>query len=368
MRSLNVLIAPDSFKGSLSATSVAAAIADGWLSERPGDTVTIAPLADGGEGTVDAIEAAVPGSLRRDAGEVTGPDSRMVRGEWLQLPDGTAVVELAQSSGLPLMAELDPLGSSTFGLGQVIAAALDAGARRLVIGLGGSASTDAGAGALAALGLRTATGPLRRGGGALIEVSGIDRTGLRPSPQGGVVLLTDVRAPLLGEHGAAAVFGPQKGATAADISTLDAALTHFAGELGGPSDRPGSGAAGGTAYGFATAWNAAIEPGAEYISDLTNLAEKAAAADIVLTGEGRFDATSMTGKLVGHVIRVAARHATIGVIAGDVAVVPSTSDDRTIWSLSLVDLAGSTSAAMSETTRWLRHAGQAAARQLPSSM
>lgn len=367
MKSLNVLIAPDSFKGSLSATNAAGAIAEGWVSVRPGDIISIAPLADGGEGTVDAIQAAVPGAVRRDAGEVAGPDTRMVRGEWLQLPDGTAVVELAQSSGLPMMADLDALGASTFGLGQVIAAALDNGARRLIIGLGGSASTDAGAGALAALGLRSATGSLMNGGGALIQVSGVDRTHFRAAPEDGVKLLTDVRAPLLGAQGAAVVFSPQKGASEPDVRALEAALAHFADEFGGSPDAPGSGAAGGTAYGFATGWNAAIESGAEYVADLTNIAGRATSADIVLTGEGVFDNTSLMGKLVGHVIQVAARHATVGIIAGDVRVAPTTADGNTLWSLSLVELAGSTSAAMSEAARWLRQAGSAAALQLAPS-
>ncbi|CAN5190334.1 glycerate kinase [soil metagenome] len=364
MTSLKVLIAPDSFKGSLSATEVASAIAEGWLAVRPGDVISIAPLADGGEGTVDAIHSAVPGAVRRDAGEVRGPDSRPVRGEWLRLPDGTAVVELAQSSGLPLMAELDPLRASTFGLGQVIAAALDDGARRLIIGLGGSASTDAGTGALAALGLRSDTGSLDSGGGGLLDVSGVDSSLLRAAPEGGVVLLTDVRAPLLGNQGAAAVFGPQKGASEHDIDVLETALTHFADGFGGSPAAPGSGAAGGTAYGFATAWSATIEPGAEYISGLIDVVAKATEADIVLTGEGCFDATSLTGKLVGHVIRVAAGTATVGVIAGDVRLTPTTADGNTLWSLSLVQLAGSTSAAMSDAARWLRQAGESAARQL----
>ncbi|MBU1588354.1 MAG: glycerate kinase, partial [Actinobacteria bacterium] len=148
-----VVIAPDSFKGSLSAREVAEAIAAGWRAVRPDDELVLVPQADGGEGTLDAVEASVPGAVRCSAGSVTGPDGRPTPGEWLQLPDGTAVVELAQPSGLPLMRELDALGATTRGLGQVIRAALEAGATSLVIGLGGSASTDAAAGALAELGL-----------------------------------------------------------------------------------------------------------------------------------------------------------------------------------------------------------------------
>lgn len=361
---LRVLIAPDSFKDSITAFDAAAAIAAGWLSVRPADILSTVPLADGGEGTVDAIAAAVTGAERKDAGIVRGPDGRPLRGEWLRLPDGTAVVELAQSSGLPLMAKLDALGASTYGLGQVIAAALDSGARRLLIGLGGSASTDAGAGALAALGLVSASGSLESGGAALAAVEGVDRASLRSAPPGGVILLTDVRAPLLGPAGAAAVFGPQKGATPEQAVVLERALGRFAAEFSGSPTAPGCGAAGGTAYGFATAWDATIEPGAEYLSALSGLEQKAALADVVLTGEGRFDATSLTGKLVGHVISVAAGHAKIGVIAGDIAAAPVTALGQPIWSLSLVALAGSPSAAHDQAAHWLHEAGAMAAREL----
>jgi len=220
---MNIVIAPDSFKGSLGALEVARAIAAGWSSVRPGDSLTLIPQADGGEGTLDAVEASVPGAVRRDAGPVTGPDGRPTPGVWLALPDGTAVVELAQMSGIPLMERLDPLGASTVGLGEVIRHALGSGASRLVIGLGGSASTDGAAGALSALGLR-ADVSLSSGGGALGGLGRLDRSQLLAPPPGGVTLLTDVSAPLLGPAGAAAVFGPQKGATPGQVEELDAAL------------------------------------------------------------------------------------------------------------------------------------------------
>jgi glycerate kinase len=359
---LRVLVAPDSFKGSLPATEVARAIANGWSSVRPTDAVTILPLADGGEGTLDAIEASVPGSERRDAGPVAGPDGRPVRGEWLWLPDGTGVVELAQMCGLPLMLSPDALGSTTVGLGQVIRAAIDAGAKRLVIGLGGSASTDGGAGALAALGLIAVGGSLARGGAALKTIGTIDRSQLLPPPVGGVILLADVEAPLLGEAGAAALFGPQKGATGAEVSQLDAALSMFASRLGGAPGAPGAGAAGGAAYGFTAAWDAEICSGADYVAQVAGLASLARRADVVLTGEGRFDATSLGGKLVGRVIRTSANGSTrIGVIAGVVAMTPHTPDGTEIWSLALVDLSGSTESAMTEAVTWLRCAGATAA-------
>jgi len=282
---MKVVIAPDSFKGSLGASEVARAIAAGWESVRPADSLTLIPQADGGEGTLDAVEACVPGAVRRAAGLVTGPDGRSTPGAWLMLPDGTAVVELAQMCGIPLMDRLDPLGASTVGLGEVIRSALASGASRLVIGLGGSASTDGASGALAALGLR-ADASLTAGGGALGAIGVLDRSQLISPPPGGVTLLTDVSAPLLGPTGAAAVFGPQKGASSAEVAVLDSALAHFANLLGADPGRPGTGAAGGAAYGFAAAWGARIEPGADYLCALTGVPLAIVGADLLITGKG----------------------------------------------------------------------------------
>lgn len=357
-----VVIAPDSFKGTISATDAAASMAEGWLSVRPHDTVILIPQADGGEGTLDAVQAAVPGSTRRSAGVVTGPDGRPAPGEWLQLPDGTAVVELAQCSGLPLMASPDPMGATTRGLGEVIAAALDSGATRLVIGLGGSASTDGAAGALAALGLRLTDGagaPLPDGGAALADLALADRSGLVTPPAGGVAILTDVTSPLLGPTGAAAVFGPQKGADDVQVQYLDDALANFADVLGGDPDQPGAGAAGGSGFGFVSAWGATIEPGADYLADLTGLPDAIAHADILLTGEGQFDAQSREGKLVGQLLALAHAHdVTAGVIAGRVAA------ESGVWIASLTELAGSPEASMADPARWLRTAAAKAAAEL----
>jgi glycerate kinase len=361
---MRVVIAPDSFKGSLGARDVAAAIGAGWRSVRPADELTMLPQADGGEGTLDAIEAAVAGSLRHEVGPVTGPDGRPTPGRWLELPGRVAVVELAQMCGLPLMAALAPHAATTAGLGEVIRAALSAGVDRLVIGLGGSASTDGGAGALAALGLESGGGDgiLTGGGGPLSRLVSIDRSRLVAPPPGGVVLLTDVDAPLLGSRGAAAVFGPQKGATAADVATLDSALSHFAALLGSDPSVPGTGAAGGTAYGLVAAWGARIEPGADVLARLTGLPAAVAEADVVLTGEGRFDATSGTGKVVGELIRLAGGHGVaVGVVAGQMAEPAVSSTGAPLWSAALVDLAGSVEAAMEDPARWLRAAGAAAA-------
>ncbi len=367
--SLSLVIAPDSFKGSLAASEVAAALAAGWRSVRPGDAITLLPQADGGEGTLDAVEAAVPGAIRREVGLVTGPDGRPVPGVWLELPGRIAVVELAQMSGLPLMDTLDPLGATTYGLGEVIRAALGTGMERVVIGLGGSASTDGGAGALAALGLRQSNGAeLTLGGGPLAELTGLDRSGLLGPPAGGVVLLTDVDAPLLGPTGAASVFGPQKGASPAQVRLLDSALAHFAGLLGPGAAVPGAGAAGGSGYGFIAAWAAAVQPGADYLAGLSGLPAAIADADVLLTGEGRFDATSSSGKLVGQLIGLAeGNHARIGIVAGQITALPASSDGTPLWCAALVDLAGSVDAALATPARWLRDAGAAAAHALGGS-
>lgn len=357
---LSVVIAPDSFKGSLPAGAAASAIAEGWLQSRPGDAIALRPQADGGEGTLDAIQSAVPAAVRHRIQNVTGPDGRPTAGSWLELPDGVAVVELAESSGLPLMATPDALGATTYGLGEVIGAALSAGPRALVIALGGSASTDGGAGALQALGLRLlrADGTdIGRGGGALSEVHAAHRTRLAPPPPHGVTLLTDVTAPLLGPAGAARAFGPQKGAGPAEVHQLEASLTRLAEILGAGADTAGSGAAGGTAYGFMAAWGAKVEPGAPWIADLTGLAAAIKGADVVLTGEGRFDSTSLSGKVVSEVLLQAAG-SPVGIIAGSLAIEPPAG----AWAVSLTELAGTPAAAMADPERWLREAGRSAAR------
>lgn len=360
---LKVVIAPDSFKGSLPADRVADEIAAGWSSQRGGDTLVLLPQADGGEGTLDAVLRSVPGSRRRSAGPVTGPDGDPTPGEWVQLPDGTAVVELAQSSGLPLMSGPQPLTATTRGLGEVVAAALRNGATALWIGLGGSASTDGGAGALSALGLSLvdATGsPLRDGGAALRTLERVDARALLARPAGGVLLLSDVTAPLLGPDGAAAVFGPQKGATATDVAVLEAALAHFAevldGTFNGDRDRPGAGAAGGTGYGLSAVWGARIRPGWEHLADLSGIRRYIAEADVVITGEGRFDAQSLHGKVVGRILRAAS--APTAVIAGQIDADPG------CWNLSLTALASGVDAALADPATYLRAAGAAAARAL----
>lgn len=354
---LNVIIAPDSFKGSLPAQEAAAAIAAGWRELRPHDNPRLLPQADGGEGTLDAIEHVVVESRRHTVTSVTGPDGRPTAADWLELPGGIAVIELAQSSGLPLMAAPDALGATTRGLGEVIRAAMASGIRSLVIALGGSASTDGGAGALQSLGLRLLQSDgsiLPAGGGALERLRRIDDRDLIPPPPGGVTLLTDVTAPLLGPNGAANTFAPQKGAETDAVHALERGLSTWAAVLGADPAQPGAGAAGGTAYGLASAWGARIEPGAAWIGKVTGLADAVRSADVVITGEGRFDASSLTGKVVGHVLEM--EPSQVGVIAGSVAV-----QSGSCWSCSLAEISGSIGAAMSEPEKWLREAGRAAA-------
>ena len=361
MRSPQIIVAPDSFKGTLSALAVAEAIGAGWSAVRPGDNVMLLPQADGGEGSLDAIERSVAGAVRRSAGLVTGPDGRPTPGEWIELPGGVAVVELAQASGLPLMARLDALRASTRGMGEVILAALESGATSLVIALGGSASTDAGTGALTALGLRLLNSDgqeLTGGGGALANLSLVDSSALLSPPSGGVTLLTDVTAPLLGTQGCAAVFGPQKGASRDDVLTLDSALSLLHGLVGGDAVEPGAGAAGGTGYGFTALWGGRIVSGADHLATLTGLDLALESADALVTGEGRFDAQSLAGKVVGTVVERANRHGvTPFIIAGQVTL------KSDLWTASLTELSGSTAAAMGETARWLREAGAAAANE-----
>jgi glycerate kinase len=361
-----VVIAPDSFKGTATARDAAEAIARGWASVRPADEVLLAPQADGGEGTIDAVATADPDATVHTA-TVTGPDGRPVTARWLLRGSGEAVLELAESSGLPLMAAPDPLGATTRGLGELIDHALDAGATSITIGLGGSASTDGGAGALAALGMTLADASGRAlpdGGGALSRLERLDASALRQPPSGGVRLLTDVTAPLLGPTGAAAVFGPQKGAGPGDVAALEAALARFAELLGGDPGQPGTGAAGGAGYGFSAAWGATLVPGAPAIAALSGLAALAAGADVVISGEGRFDATSSGGKVVGHVLSLVPPTARAIVVAGTFVADPVLPDGRPAVAVALDRLAPSAADAQRDALHWLRIAGAHAAQQI----
>jgi glycerate kinase len=365
---MHVVIAPDSFKGSISAADAAAALAGGWRQVRPGDQLTLVPLADGGEGTLDVLAAAEPASRWHPA-EVSGPAGQRVAACWLELPGGVHVVELARASGLPLLASPDPMRAQTTGTGELVGRALDAGAHRILITLGGSASTDGGTGALSALGARftdAAGRALAAGGGARARLAAADLTGLRTPPPGGVACLTDVRAPLLGPAGAAAVFGPQKGADSRQVSALEDGLRRLAAVLGGNSSVPGAGAAGGTGYGFAAAWGAVITPGAAEICRAAGLLPALAAADLVITGEGRYDATSADGKVTGTVLAAAAAAGRpAALVAGELAVSPP---PGTAAALALAGLAGTPARARQQPSHWLRLAGWRLAQELPAAL
>ncbi|WP_051769158.1 glycerate kinase [Lentzea albidocapillata] len=288
---MRVLIAPDSFKGTIDAAGAAEAIAAGWRAVRPHDELRCLPLADGGEGTLAALTTA---GAELVPARVLDPAGRAIDAHWALKRDGTAVVELAAAAGLPLLGERAPLTASTFGFGQLLrAAAGHPGTRRIVAALGGSATTDGGAGALTALGamFRTTEGiPIASGGGGLTTIASADLSAL--VPPGDVVCLVDVDTPLLGPTGAAHRFAPQKGANADDVVLLEAGLARFADVLGGDRDAPGTGAAGGTAFGLATAWGARLVPGARFVADLAGLPAALGWADLLITGEGRLDEQS----------------------------------------------------------------------------
>jgi glycerate kinase len=351
---MRVIVAPDSFKGSIAAAAAAAAIAAGWRSARPADEVTELPLADGGEGTLDVLAAAQEG-CRWHTALVSGPASGQVAASWLELPGNVHVIELASAAGLTLLTPPQPMTAHSFGAGELIRHALDAGAKRVVIGLGGSACTDGGSGALAALGARfldAAGADLPRGGAALATLARVSLAGLRPPPPGGAECLTDVRAPLLGRDGAAVVFGPQKGASPSEVADLEQALARLASLAGGRPDEPGAGAAGGSGYGLAI-WGAQLRPGAAQIAEIAGLPAALAGADLVVTGEGTYDATSLAGKVAGTVLDLAARaNVQAAIVAGVLAARPG------VPAVELAALAGGRDAAGASAERWLQQAGR----------
>ena len=315
---MKIVIAPDAFKESLSAAEVALAIEAGFREVFPAAEICRLPVADGGEGTVDAMVAALGG--RRVAARVTGPLGEPVEAFYGLCGDGaTVVIEMAAASGLALVpsARRNPLLTTSFGTGELIRAALDAGARHLIVGIGGSATNDAGAGMLQALGAALLDGagrPLGRGGEALADLARIAVDGLDPRLAGcRIEVACDVDNPLTGERGASAVFGPQKGATPAMVQRLDANLAHFAAvlqrDLGvAVADVPGAGAAGGVGAALLGPLGARLRPGIEIVTGALGLEAAVADADLVITGEGRLDVQSLRGKAPLGVARIARRH------------------------------------------------------------
>jgi glycerate kinase len=358
--SLRVVIAPDSFKGTATAADVARALSEGWRDERPHDEVRAVPMADGGEGTLEAFAIADPLAARHVI-TVTGPDDRRVRAEWLLLDSGAAVVELASTSGITLLDDLRGQDSHTIGFGQAIRAALESGVHKLILAIGGSCSSDGGAGLLTALGARLLDQRGRdvaAGNRYLGDVAHIDLTGLRPPPAGGAVVISDVSNPLLGPRGAVSVFGEQKGLSGEVATEAEKRLQHFAQVLaeatGVDPQAEGAGAAGGAGFGL-LAWGARLCPGADAVGDALGLPAISAGAHVLITGEGRYDGQS-AGDKVPHYVSLLARaaKARVYLVAGVVEEAPVAFDA----SESLLTLAGSSAAAMSDPAHWLRIAGR----------
>ncbi|MDN4645307.1 glycerate kinase [Arthrobacter sp. PsM3] len=318
---MRIVIAPDKFKGSLSAPDVARHLAAGLQAATGSNLdVLLIPVADGGEGTLDA---AVGSGFTRRSAVVSGPTGQPVTADFA-VRGREAVIEMAAASGLALLPGAGPdsasaTGATSLGTGELIRAALDAGCRQIILGVGGSANTDGGAGVLQGLGARfldSQGNELPHGGAALSRLERIDFAGFDPRlEEARFVLASDVDNPLLGPEGAAAIFGPQKGAGPADVDALDAALARFVDVLTaeiGPravkaAQSPGAGAAGGVGYAAIAALAATRRPGIDVVLEFTDLAERLAGADLVITGEGSLDQQSLLGKTPIGVARAAAR-------------------------------------------------------------
>jgi glycerate kinase len=314
---VNIVIATDSFKGSKSSVEVASCIENGIRRVAPGAIVTKMPIADGGEGTVEALITGAGGVTH--ACTVTGPLGERQEAIFGVLENGAAVIEMAAASGLPLVPEKhrDPRITTTRGTGELIKAALDLGCRRFILGIGGSATNDGGVGAAQALGISfkdETGGELPYGGGALSVLAGIDVSGLDPRiKESEIVIASDVSNPLCGERGASAVYGPQKGADPRMVSELDANLNHLAritrDQLGVDlADVPGAGGAGGLGYGLMAYCGARIGSGIDTVLDSVNFDGRMKDCDLVITGEGRIDAQSVYGKVPVGVARRAKKY------------------------------------------------------------
>ena len=322
---MKVVVAPDKFAGTLSAAEAAAAMAAGWRRVRPDDEIVEVPIADGGEGTLAVVET-VAGATRHVA-EVADARGRACDATWLTLPDGRAFVEAAQAVGLSALApeDRDPLTATSYGVGQLIAVAAHADVRDIVVTLGGSATVDGGAGAATALGHRL----LREDGNRLkvgaLPLRELHRVEQGPSLGVTITVACDVTNPLLGPSGAAAVFGPQKGAGPEDVRVLESALLRWADVVerdvpGGPwRDLPGAGAAGGLGFALAALHDAELAPGAATVAELVGLAPALEGATVAITGEGKLDEQTAHGKAPGYVAELArARGATVLAVAGQI--------------------------------------------------
>ncbi|MET7443836.1 glycerate kinase [Streptomyces sp. NPDC005508] len=371
METAHVLVAADKFKGSLTAVQVAERVTAGLRRVVPGVRVETLPVADGGDGTVAAAVAA--GFERREA-RVTGPLGDPVTAAYA-VRDTTAVVEMAEASGLQHLSagEFAPLTATTYGSGELLAAALDAGARTIVFGVGGSATNDGGAGMLAALGARFLDGdgkPVGPGGAALAGLAEADLSGLDPRlADVDLILASDVDNPLTGPKGAPEVYGRQKGATEDDIAVLDAALAHYASLLGPETaELPGAGAAGGIGYGALVALGARFRPGIDVMLDVLGFAPALARATLVVTGEGSLDEQTLHGKAPAGVA-AAARAAGVQTVAvcGRLALPPEALAGSGISrAYALTDLEPDPAVCMAQAGPLLERAAEAIARDFLS--
>ncbi len=325
---MKVVLAFDSFKGTLSALDACKSVQRGILSVNPDSEVVICPMADGGEGTIKALMAARGGEWIQQRVMGPLPDRRVHAGFAWFADDRTAAVEMAEASGITLLrsSELNPMRTTTYGTGELMRAAVERGARRIILAIGGSATVDGGIGAAMALGwtFLTATGePVGFGGEALQHIQTV-----QPGPELGIPVdvLCDVANPLTGPKGAAAVFGPQKGATPEMVQQLDEGLRHWAAiardQLGVEIETiPGAGAAGGLGAGMMACASATLVPGIDTVMTVSRLDEKLTGADWVLSGEGRFDESSLGGKVVSGILSSAKQAGVrMGVLAGSMQV------------------------------------------------
>ncbi|MGX6429316.1 glycerate kinase family protein [Levilactobacillus yonginensis] len=328
---MKIVIAPDSFKGSLTAKQAAEAIHTGLQRVFPDADYEVVPMADGGEGTVQSLVDATQGTFKH--ADVLNPLGQTVSAEYGLLGDQrTAVIEMAAASGIQFIndATKNPLVTTTYGTGQLMLDAMHHGAQEIVIGIGGSATTDGGQGMAEALGvkfLNAAGEPIKRGGGGLAELASIDVSAVDPLvAQTKIRIASDVTNPLVGPKGSAAVFGPQKGATPEMVPILDANLAHYAAiikqTLGKDlADYPGAGAAGGLGAGLLAFTRSQMEKGVEIVVRETHLKERAVGADLAFTGEGAIDFQTQYGKTpmgTAQAVKAASPHAKVIGVAGNV--------------------------------------------------
>lgn len=379
---MRIVVAPDSFGGALDSVGVAAAIAAGWSRVRPDDEVLRRPMADGGEGTLAAVADALGDDAEIRSVETTDALGRPISADWLLLDEGRgAFIEMAAASGLARLVpdERTPDNArraSTRGTGDLLRAALDAGVERITVGLGGSATTDGGSGLLRAVGVRflDASGQeLPEGGGALARLESIVAANLDPRLRDvKLVVASDVTNPLCGLRGAAATYGPQKGADPTAVAELDAALGAFGRAIEAATGRlvadlPGAGAAGGTTAGLLGFTGAVLRPGVEVVAELVGLAEALESADLVITGEGRADEQTLQGKTAMGVATLARPRSTpVVLLCGGLGEHAEALDAATSLTVvqPIIDRPMDLAAAMADTERLLAAAAGRLARSV----